>query len=69
MTEFTDKAKGITDIMEMVTGKARTEGECVWDKEDGYRTHNFDFDSVPPVYRKEYEISGMCITCQNGVFG
>ena len=73
MTEFTPKAEGITDVMRMVTGKDRVAGECVFDgpaSGEGWeeQSHDLNFDAVNDCYGIEYGISGMCITCQNGVF-
>lgn len=63
---FTEKDKAITDVMEMVTGKPRTDGECVFDR-DGEGEHSMVF--TDELSKREYQISGMCQTCQNGVFG
>ena len=63
---FTPKSEGITDLMEAITGKPRTEGECVFDS-DGDGQHSMVF--VDELSKREYEISGMCQTCQDGVFG
>lgn len=66
MTEFTPKHEAITDVMELVTGKPRIDGECVFDS-DGEGEHSLEF--TDELSRREYSISGMCQTCQNGVFG
>ena len=68
---FTEKNQEILDVMQMLTGKPRVNGECVFDKGDLDGVHNLDFDGTDnsAVYRREYEISGMCATCQDGVFG
>lgn len=65
---FTPKSEEVLDVMQMLTGKPRIDGECVFDS-DGEGVHNLDFDSRHDGYKGEYEISGMCITCQDGVFG
>lgn len=70
MVEFTPKSEGILDVMEMVTGKPRIDGDCVFDT-DGEGVHNLDFGTTTneDAYEREYLISGMCATCQDGVFG
>ena len=63
---FTPKSEDVLDVMQMITGKPRIDGECVFDS-DGDGVHSLDFTDERS--KREYEISGMCQTCQNGVFG
>ncbi len=65
MNEFTEKAPAIEDQMESIAGRRREQGHCVFEN-DG-KEHNLNF--VDELSRREYSISGMCQTCQDGVFG
>ena len=68
MTEFTEKSGAIEDVIHMITGgKRRTAGECVFDEQVWNEVHELNFRDE--LSQREYEISGMCQTCQNGVFG
>lgn len=66
MDGFTDKNEAVLDVMEMVTGKRRTVGECVFDGKEWRDRHDLNFRDE--LSRREYEISGLCQSCQDAVF-
>ena len=61
---FTPKSKEIRDMMKDAAGSERTAGRCVFGEGDG---HSMTFKD--DLSGREYRISGMCQSCQDGVFG
>lgn len=64
---FTPKSPGVEAVMASITGKPRTVGECVFDRGSFEERHDMNFRDDLSV--REYRISGMCQSCQDGVFG
>lgn len=62
----TKKHPDIDNLLTSLTGKDRQstiiENKCVFCK-------NPNFDFRDDISRREYQISGMCVTCQDKVFG
>ncbi len=59
--EFTEKSPEISKVMQLLAGRGRVVGQCT-------TCENEDFELRDQLSEREYKISGMCQSCQDGVF-